>query len=183
MRSGSKIQQMTYIALMAVIIAICSWITIPGPVPFTLQTFAVFTTLLLLGARDSLLSILIYLLLGAVGVPVFSGFSGGIGHLLGPTGGYLIGFLVMGLVYAVIEHFTKASVIRNVLASAVGMLFCYAFGTMWFVIVYSRNTPISFGAALSMCVLPFIIPDAVKMALAILLSERVRKLVPTLKKQ
>ena len=90
MNTKLSITSMIYIALMAVIITICSWISIPGPVPFTLQTFAVFTALLLLGTRDGLISIVVYLLLGAVGVPVFSGFSGGIGHLLGPTGGYLI---------------------------------------------------------------------------------------------
>ena len=99
MNTKLSITSMIYIALMAVIITICSWISIPGPVPFTLQTFAVFTALLLLGTRDGLISIVVYLLLGAVGVPVFSGFSGGIGHLLGPTGGYLIGFIVMGFVF------------------------------------------------------------------------------------
>lgn len=182
MKSHTGILSMIYIALMAVIITICSWISIPGPVPFTLQTFAVFTALLLLGTRNGLLSILVYLLLGAVGVPVFSGFSGGIGHLLGPTGGYLIGFIVMGFVYGIISHFFKPSVIRNVIASAVGILTCYAFGTVWFVIVYSQTkSAITFGAALSMCVLPFLIPDAVKMALAIILSERVKALVPELK--
>ena len=107
MNTKLKITSMIYIALMAVIITICSWISIPGPVPFTLQTFAVFTALLLLGTRDGLISITVYLLLGAVGVPVFSGFSGGIGHLLGPTGGYLIGFIVMGFVFGIVRHLIK----------------------------------------------------------------------------
>ncbi len=166
---------MIYIALMAVVIAICSWISIPGPVPFTLQTFAVFTALLLLGTRDGLISIVVYLLLGAVGVPVFSGFSGGIGHLLGPTGGYLIGFIVMGFVFGIVRHFIKHPLASAITASILGLAACYAFGTVWFVIVYSQTkSAITFGAALSLCVLPFIIPDAIKMALAIILSSRVK---------
>ena len=179
--SHANILSMVYIALMTVIIAVCSWISVPGPVPFTLQTFAVFTALLLLGTRDGLLSIIVYLLLGAVGVPVFSGFSGGIGHLLGPTGGYLFGFIVMGFVYGIISHFFRPSLVRNIIASALGILACYAFGTVWFVIVYSQTkSAVTFGAALTMCVLPFLIPDAIKMGLAIILSAKVRSIVPSL---
>ena len=175
---------MVYIALMAVIIAVCSWISIPGPVPFTLQTFAVFTALLLLGTRNGLISILIYLLLGAVGVPVFSGFSGGIGHLLGPTGGYLIGFIVMGFVFGIVSHFIKHPLASAIISSILGLAACYAFGTVWFVIVYSQTkSAITFSAALSMCVVPFIIPDAVKMALAIILADRVKALVPAFRER
>ncbi len=183
MNSKNKLFSMITVSLMTVIIAICSWISIPGPVPFTLQTFAVFAALLLLGAGNGLLAVFLYLLLGCIGVPVFSGFSGGLGHLLGPTGGYLIGFLVMGFVYGIISHFFKPSLVRNIIASALGIIACYAFGTVWFVVVYSRTaSAISFTAALSMCVLPFIIPDAIKMALAILLCERVKALVPALRR-
>lgn len=175
MNTKLSITSMIYIALMAVIITICSWISIPGPVPFTLQTFAVFTALLLLGTRDGLISITVYLLLGAVGVPVFSGFSGGIGHLLGPTGGYLIGFIVMGFVFGIVRHFIKHPLASAITASILGLAACYAFGTVWFVIVYTQTkTAITFGAALSLCVIPFIIPDAIKMALAIILSSRVK---------
>ena len=175
MNTKLSITSMIYIALMAVIITICSWISIPGPVPFTLQTFAVFTALLLLGTRDGLISIVVYLLLGAVGVPVFSGFSGGIGHLLGPTGGYLIGFIVMGFVFGIVRHLIKHPLASAITASILGLAACYAFGTVWFVIVYTQTkTAITFGAALSLCVIPFIIPDAIKMALAIILSSRVK---------
>ena len=179
MNTKLSITSMIYIALMAVIITICSWISIPGPVPFTLQTFAVFTALLLLGTRDGLISITVYLLLGAVGVPVFSGFSGGIGHLLGPTGGYLIGFIVMGFVFGIVRHFIKHPLASAITASILGLAACYAFGTVWFVIVYSQTkSAITFGAALSLCVIPFIIPDAIKMALAIILSSRVKSRIP-----
>ena len=87
-----KTIDLAYMALGAVIIAVCSWISIPTVVPFTLQTFAVFSVLGLLGGKRGTISVLIYILLGAVGVPVFAGFSGGFGVILGPTGGYIIGF-------------------------------------------------------------------------------------------
>jgi len=97
--ASQRTLSMTYTALFVVVMAVCSWITIPMTVPFTLQTFGVYMTLLLLGGRRGTLAIGIYLLLGTVGAPVFAGFAGGPGSLLGPTGGYLIGFLVMGLCY------------------------------------------------------------------------------------
>jgi len=99
---GFSVRDLTRVALMTAILAVCGWITIPLPepmVPFTLQTFGVFLCLLLLGGRDGTLAIAAYLLLGAVGAPVFSSFRGGLGVLLGSTGGYLTGFLAMGLLY------------------------------------------------------------------------------------
>ena len=90
---------MVLIALFSVLIAICAWISIPATVPFTLQTFAVLCTLGLLGGKRGTVAILLYLLMGAVGLPVFSNFGGGLGKLLGVTGGYLIGFLAASLLY------------------------------------------------------------------------------------
>ena len=95
-RDNTKVLDLVYISIGAALIAICSWISIPTAVPFTLQTFAVFFVLLSLGGERGTLATLVYVLLGAVGVPVFAGFSGGIGILLGSTGGYIIGFLFTG---------------------------------------------------------------------------------------
>ena len=92
-RSKFTTKEIVLTALMAVIMAVCSWISIPTEVPFTLQTFAVFCALLLLGGRNGFFSVLVYILLGAVGIPVFAGFSGGMGVILGTTGGYIVGFL------------------------------------------------------------------------------------------
>ena len=170
---------MAYVALMAVVICVCAWITVPFTVPFTMQTFAVFAALLLLGGRDGLMAIGLYLLLGLVGLPVFSGFRGGFGHLAGPTGGYLIGFLFTGLAYLILEPLTE----RSRSAVRIGLLFleyliCYFVGTIWFVAVFSsRGQSYSFAAALSLCVLPYILPDLVKIILAELVSRRVRKLL------
>ena len=99
--SGTKklrIVDMAYIALFAALMAVCSWISIPATVPFTLQTFAIFAALGLLGGKRGTVAVAVYLLLGAIGVPVFAGFQGGIGALLGTTGGYLLGFLLSALI-------------------------------------------------------------------------------------
>ena len=174
-----RTKDLCYIALMAVLITVCSWISIQTVVPFTLQTFAIFCALELLGGARGTMAITVYLLLGAVGVPVFAGFTGGLGILLGTTGGYLLGFLLMGLVYWLFERLGRSLWLR-VAAQMIGLSLCYAFGTLWFVEVYSRaNGPFSAAAALSWCVLPFLLPDGVKLALALLLSARLRPLLKT----
>ena len=168
----------TYIALGAVLIAICSWISIPSAVPFTLQTFAVACVLGLLGGKRGTVSIIVYILLGAVGVPVFAGFSGGLGSLLGTTGGYIIGFVFMGLLYWLSEILIGSSLPVKAVSMLLGLIVCYAFGTAWFMFVYAKNSgAIGLGTALSWCVIPFIIPDLVKLALAVILSDRVRRAV------
>ena len=173
---GFQTRDLTYVAVCAVLMAVCSWISIPATVPFTLQTFAVFCSLGLLGGRRGTAAILVYLLLGALGVPVFAGFSGGIGILFGTTGGYLLGFILMGLVYWLGERLSMDSRNIRIISMVLGLLLCYAFGTAWFMFVYARQTgAIALGTALAWCVVPFLLPDLVKMALALLLSGRLRK--------
>lgn len=170
-------RDLAYTALGAVLLAVCAWITVPAPVPFTMQTFALFCVLELLGGRRGTLAVLVYLLLGAVGLPVFSGFRGGLGALLGPTGGYLLGFVLTGLVYWLFGRFSRKSAAR-VLSLALGLVLCYAFGTAWFTAVYARSGgAVSLAAALGWCVLPFLLPDAAKLALALFLSRRLRPLL------
>ena len=106
---GFQTMDLAYVAVCAALMAVCSWISIPATVPFTLQTFAVFCSLGLLGGRRGTAAILVYLLLGALGVPVFAGFSGGIGILFGTTGGYLLGFILMGLIYWLGERLGRDS--------------------------------------------------------------------------
>ena len=136
-----KTRDLTLIALFAALIAICAWITVPMPdIPFTMQVFGIFMALLLLGGRRGTWSILLYLLLGAVGLPVFSGFRGGMGALLSVTGGYLIGFAFSGLVYwAITAAVKKDSLIVQVCSLLAALFVCYAFGTLWFVLVYLRG--------------------------------------------
>lgn len=173
-----NITDITMMALFTAVMAVCSWISIPAAVPFTLQTFAVFLTAGLLGGRRGTLTVIVYLLLGAIGIPVFSGFTGGIGHLAGPTGGYIIGFIFSALVMWAAEKLFGKSMPVLAASMAAGLIVCYAFGTAWFMVVYARTTePIGLMTALGWCVFPYIIPDALKIAAALLLCRRLRPVI------
>lgn len=168
---------MALCGLFAAIMAVCSWITIPTAVPFTMQTFAIFCTLGALGGQWGTISVLVYLLVGFAGMPVFAGFSGGISSLFTASGGYLLGFLFTALVYWAITSAFGSKLIVSVIAMAAGLIVCYVFGTAWFVLVYSKTEPVGVLTALGWCVFPFVIPDCLKIALALVISLRVRKLV------
>ncbi len=165
-------RDMTVIALMAVLMCVCTWIAIPGAVPFTLQTFAVFAAVELLGARRAFWVVAVYLLMGAAGLPVFSGMTGGVGILLGQTGGYLWGFLLLPLICRGVAAVAGQGRLARIIGMVLGMLACYGLGTAWFVFV-SGGT--GWGAALVMCVLPFLLPDAVKLALAVTFAAALRR--------
>jgi len=166
-------KRMCAIALMTALIAVSAWITIPMTIPFTMQIFGVAVALVLLGGRDGTIAILLYLLLGAVGVPVFSGFQGGLAVLTKATGGYIVGFLGMGLVYWVTEGRRTRSLPARALRLAVGLAVCYAFGTAWFAEFFGSGKSVT--AILSLCVVPYIIPDLVKIGLALFVGIRVRR--------
>ncbi len=177
--SFTKTRDMGYIAVFAVLIAICSWISIPTVVPFTLQTFGVFLAVGVLGGRRGTMAVLIYILLGCVGIPVFAGFSGGIGILAGQTGGYIAGFLFSALVMWGIERIFGSGKWILPVSMILGLLVCYAVGTAWFMAVYGANTgAVGLGTVLGWCVIPFIIPDLAKIALACIMTWR---LTPVLK--
>lgn len=166
---------MAYIALFAVLMAVCAWITVPMTVPFTMQTFAVFAALCVLGGRRGLYAVAVYLLLGLVGLPVFSSFQS-TGALLGPTGGYLVGFLMAALVYWAVTARLGESLPVVILGCVLVMVTYYVFGTIWFMIVYARTTgPVGLLSALSWCVFPFIVPDLVKLGLAATLAGKLRR--------
>ncbi len=166
-------------ALFVAILAVCSWITIPLPgVPVTMQVFGVFLTLSVLGGQQGTICVFLYILLGAVGVPVFSNFGAGIGVLLGTTGGYLVGFIPMAMLYWLLTTVIK----REHPAIRIGIMIlclavCYAFGTAWFALVYTQKMgAIGVGTVLLKCVVPFIIPDIVKILLSLRIATLVRKL-------
>ena len=166
---------MAYIALFAVLMAVCAWITVPMTVPFTLQIFAVFAALATLGGRRGTYAVAVYLLLGAVGLPVGAGFQGGLGWLLGTTGGYIVGFLCIALIYWLITARLGESLPVSIAASVLGLLVCYLFGTAWFMAVYARSTgPVGIMTALGWCVFPYVVPDLLKLVLAVTLSQRVK---------
>lgn len=169
-------KEMVLMAMMAAVTAVCSWISVPAEVPFTLQTFAVFCTIGILGGYRGVFSILVYILLGAVGIPVFSGMKGGAGVLFGATGGYIIGFIFIALVCMAAEKVFGKHLAVSIAAMLVGLLVCYAFGTAWFMYIYTRkNGAVTLAKALRLCVIPFIIPDILKLILAVLVSGRIRK--------
>ena len=183
---------LAYMALGAVLIALCSWISIPAVVPFTMQTFAVFLVLLILGGRRGTMTIVVYVLLGAVGLPVFSQFGAGIGVLLGSTGGYILGFIFMGLTYRLVTGAAGRSSTSKVrwtgttgmgrsgkarwteaAALVLGLLVLYAFGTAWYMFMYARTQGgAGLMSVLLLCVIPFVIPDLIKLALALALARR-----------
>jgi len=173
-----KTIDMVYIAVFAALIAICSWISIPATVPFTLQTFAVFLAVALLGGKRGTMAVLVYILLGAIGVPVFAGFSGGIGILLGTTGGYIIGFVFSALAMWLIEKLCGRKAWVLLLSMVAGLIVCYTFGTIWFQRVYIRTSgAVELATVLGWCVFPFILPDCIKIGLAFVLSKPLKKAI------
>jgi biotin transport system substrate-specific component len=144
-------------------------------VPFTLQTFGVFIAVYLLGGKRGTISVLVYILLGAVGLPIFAmsadGTAGGLGKLTGTTGGYIIGFLFSALVMWACEKILGKKLWAYAVSMVLGLIVCYAFGTAWFMVVYARNNnAMQLMSVLSLCVFPFIIPDLVKIALALFIG-------------
>ncbi|MCH5323954.1 MAG: biotin transporter BioY [Eubacterium sp.] len=167
------ILDMTYIAMSTVIITICSWISIPTAVPFTLQTFGVFLVVAVLGGKRGTLAVLVYLLLAAIGIPVLAEFTGGLGIMLGMTGGYIFGFIFSALVMWLMERLLGRKRWVLAVSMVLGLLVCYAFGTVWY-IFYFANTPDAVGlwTALVWCVFPYVIPDIVKIVCALLIYKK-----------
>ena len=173
--------QMALIAVMAAITCILGPLSIPipiSPVPISLTNLAIYLTVCLLGWKFGTISYLIYLLIGIAGLPVFSGFSSGFAKLLGPTGGYLIGFIPMAIIAGiVIDKFTNRGI--QILGMIVGTAICYAFGTAWFCF----QSGYTVGAALAVCVIPFIPADLCKMVIAMIIGPMVRKRLGTVAQQ
>jgi biotin transport system substrate-specific component len=170
--------ELVYMAFFVALMTICAWINIPTAVPFTLQTFAVFLAIGLLGTKRGTLSILVYVILGAIGVPVFAGMKGGFAALFGLTGGYIIGFVLSALVTGFLISKLGNKIPVMALAMFIGLLVCYAFGTAWFMVLYTNTKgSISLIATLTMCVFPYIIPDCIKIALAIFLTKKLNRFV------
>lgn len=175
-RAVQHTKDLTYIALAVGLISVCSWISVPTVVPFTLQTFAVFATLTLLGGKRGTIAVVCYILLGLTGAPVFSNMMGGVGVLAGLTGGYIIGFVFIGLTYWLAETIFGKKLWIQIASLVIGLVICYAFGTAWFMLIYgNRFGAISLSAALTTCVAPFVPVDILKLALALLIARAIEK--------
>lgn len=170
MENQKQIYKLTVCSLMAAVMCVLGPLSIPvGPVPVSLTSFVIYLTVFLLGPKLSVVSCLVYLAIGAVGFPVFSGFQGGLQKLAGPTGGYLIGFVLTAFTGGIIieksnNSFTK---ITGLFAAT---LITYLFGTLWFIF----QTKCTFGYAITVCVLPFVLFDVIKIIIATLLGQSLR---------
>ena len=167
-----KIKSLVLCGLFSALIAVTSWIAVPFAVPFTMQTFGIFCALLILGGKLGTISIAVYILLGVTGLPVFAGFQGGIGVILSPLGGFIIGFLAMGVVYFLVTKLFGEKNHVRIAALIAGLVVCYLAGALWYAYVYAKT---DFLTALTACVLPFVIPDGVKLWLAVLITNRTSK--------
>lgn len=167
-----------YIALFVALIAICSWISIPiAAIPYTLQLLAILVCAGLLGWKRAAIALVAYLLLGAVGVPVFAGFTSGL--FTAPSRGYVVGFLftavVAGLGYKIKIKNPVVSFIVHFAFMAAGVLLCYVFGTAWFMVyMQNANKAVTLAYALSVCVLPYLWFDGVKIVFSIFLVNRLK---------
>lgn len=170
-----KTKDIVKTALCTAVLVISSWICIPTAVPFTLQTMGVFLALSVLGGKKGTVSILIYILCGIIGLPVFSGFRGGLSVISGPTGGYITGFIIIGLVLCIAEKFPYKKIVVPALIT--GLLFCYLFGTLWFMLISKNNC--SLLSALYICVVPFIIPDIIKLFAARFIYKNLSRIINT----
>lgn len=175
----SSVNDIVMVSLFTALIAICSQIIIPSPtIPFTLQTLAIFIAGGVLGCKKGTLSIVIYIILGIIGIPVFAQFSSGLGAILGMTGGYIIGFVFTAFITGLMCEKLGRKFWVLILSMALGLLVCYAFGTAWFIVIYSQKIEsIGLWSALSMCVFPFLIFDAAKIACAAIIVNRLDKII------
>ena len=172
--SSVSIRKLCCLPAAAALLAVCSWVSVPAAVPFTLQTFGLLLVLGLLGGRGGALAV--SLVLGGLGLPVFAGMRGGVGVLLGPTGGYIVGFLLAAPVMGCLQ---KGPRLLLAMAAAQGVV--YAFGTVWFVAVYTPGGgSMSIGAALASCVLPYLLPDTAKLLAAAAVVRRAKPVLARL---
>lgn len=177
--SHKSILDIVYIALFAAIISICSLVSIPiASIPVTLQILGVCLAAGFLGLAKGTVSVVIYILLGLIGIPVFAGGTSGFAKLASPTGGYIIGFIFTALIIGFAIKFFGRKLLVLIVAMAIGVLVCYAFGTAWFIILCNNSgKSMDLAGALSLCVLPYLLFDAVKIAISAVLVNRLHKFI------
>lgn len=169
-------RQLVIISLMTAIICIIAPFSVPipmSPVPLSLTNFMIFITVYVLGIRSAAFCVILYLILGAVGLPVFSSFSGGLGKLAGPTGGYLIGFIFLALIQGLFIRLFSGNTYAAIMGMILGMTVCYIFGTAWLAWQLEQ----SFTASLAIGVLPYLPGDAAKIIAAAIAGPKLRAVV------
>lgn len=173
-KSKTRLLKIVYTAMFVAIIIVCAQIQIPfGQVPFTLQTLGVFIAAAMLGWKLSTIAVFVYALAGFIGLPVFAGFTGGVGIVFGPTGGYIVGFLFTAVIIGLITEKFGKKIWTLAISMIAGMAACYLFGTVWFVFVMKTDIL----SAILMCVVPYLVADGLKIALASVLVNRLDKVI------
>lgn len=180
MKKKFAIKEITITALMAAVICVLAPFSIPiGAIPISLATFAVYLTSAVSGWKKGTVAVIVYIALGAVGVPVFSGFEGGFQKIIGVTGGYIIGYIPCAFIIGFLTEKFKNKKAVFPLSMIAGTIFCYAVGTAWFML----QTHTGFVASLSMCVVPFLIFDAIKIICSSLIGIPLNKLLQKIENQ
>ena len=166
-----KVYELTQIGVMTAVICVLAPLSIPiGTVPISFTNLAICLALYILGWKKGTLSFLCYLVIGMAGVPVFSGFTGGVGKLLGPTGGYIIGFIPLAIISGLAIEKSRHPAVHFI-GMVLGVAVCYTFGTAWF----CYEAGVGLNKAMSACVIPFIPGDLLKIVAAMLLGPAIRK--------
>lgn len=169
-----SIRDMVMVALMAALTCILAPLSIAiGPVPISLTNLVVYFSVILLGKRYGTLSYIVYLLIGLVGLPVFSKFQGGVAILVGPTGGYIIGFIFMAIIAGIFVEKFDGNRFMYAVGMVLGTLVVYAFGTAWFCYIMDMGVM----KALSLCVFPFVLVDLGKIILAVIIAPNMKRLI------
>lgn len=157
--------------LVAALFCVLGPVTVPiGPVPVSLMTLALFVAAYVVGPQQAVVSTAVYLALGAAGLPVFSGYQGGLAKLAGPTGGYLVGYLFLALIAGLAAEHSHRKPVLCLTGMILGTVILYAFGTAWFM----AQTGTELWSALTLCVFPFVLLDLGKMALALSVARPTR---------
>ena len=169
----TNIQNITFSALMTAILCIVGPVVLPiGPVPMSFANLVIYLTIILLDKKRATSCVAVYLLLGLVGIPVFAGFTGGVGKLFGPTGGYLVGYLVLTWVSGemIKRRKNKGNMLYLVVALTIGTMLMYVLGTLW--LMYQSN--LDFQVALGISVFPFLLFDILKIVVAVLIGNAIK---------
>lgn len=173
MEKNTKINELLYIAMTTALIMLCGLISVPfGAISLTLQLFGIYFALFFLGGRRATACVLLYLIIGSIGLPVFSGFRGGVSMLFSATGGYLFGFLFSSLLFWFLEVVIGKNNLARLTSSVASLLLLYAIGSAWYSVIYLGGIENILAAILS-TVLPFMMLDAVKIILAYIVSQRI----------
>ena len=171
----NRIFDITVMSVCTASIIISAWLTIPFFIGITLQTLAIFLVCLIFKFKISFFSILSYILIGALGLPVFSGFNSGIAAIVGSTGGFILSFMLFPVIFMLFgNHYRKSHMLR-IISMISCLLICYLSGTLWYCLIFCSGGLNNIWGAMTVCVFPFIIPDIIKIFLADLIYSRLHK--------